>query len=175
VVREIVKLALAAAIIVIAGGLIALFASGYISAFRPGGTAEAPGEHVIGGGGGISGGISVVSTPAPPPSPQPAPGMPETVQMPYGPQPTSPGLPPVLMPTPQAAGEMPGPYLPVIQPSPLPAPPTMRPPQGEKPVFSWPIFPMLPGQGVSMQITNWFLRIIPVLFPGLYPGWTWWT
>ncbi len=79
--------------------MIALFASGYISAFRPGGTKEAAGEHVVGSTNTITaGGISVVSTPGPSPSPQPPAGMPETVQMPPGPEPTMPPLPPVQPP-----------------------------------------------------------------------------
>jgi hypothetical protein len=178
VVREIVKLAVAAAIIVIAGGLIALFASGYISAFKPGGAAEAPGEHVTGGSSSISGVTSVVSTPVPSPTPQPVPVMPETVQMPFGPQPATPSitpvLPPVILPTPPA-----GPDARIIQDRLTPAPtaqPAIQPPQQiEKPIFTWPAMPLLPGQSGWMQVSNWLLRIAPVLFPGLFPGWTWWT
>ncbi len=183
--REIVKLILAAATILIAGSLIALFASGYISAFRPGGTAEAPGGHAVGGGGtvvstgGIRGGTSVVGTPSP--LPQPSPRALETAQMPGGTQPVAPSMPPgtsqLAPPVPaSAAGASAGPALPAVQPSLPPAPPTMIPPQhGEKPVFTWPGFPQLPGQGELLQTTSWLLRIIPSLFPGLYPGWTWWT
>lgn len=190
-VREIVKLALAAAIIVIMAGLIALFASGYISAFRPGGTNEAAGSHVVGGSNTISaGGVSVARTPVPSPSPQPPAGMPETVQMPPEPEPMMPPLPPVHSPVMPAAEE--NPYMPVMQPSmppavsdsriiydrPTPTPamlPGLQPPvQIEKPVFTWPIA-LLPGQSGWMQASNWLLRIVPILFPGLYPGWTWWS
>lgn len=190
-VREIVKLALAAAIIVIMAAMIALFASGYISAFKPGGTKEAAGEHVVGSTNTITaGGISVVSTPAPSPSPQPPAGMPETVQMPPGPGPTMPPLTPVQPPVMPEMTEPPN--MPAMQPSmpeagpdsriiqdrltPMPSmPPGLQPPaRMEKPVFTWPIA-LLPGHGGWMDVSNWLLRIVPVLFPGLYPGWTWWT
>jgi hypothetical protein len=171
VVREIVKLALAAAIIVIAGSLIALFASGYISAFKPGGTKEAAGKHVVGSTNTIgAGGISVVNTPAPSPSPQPAAGMPETVQMPPGPEPTMPPLQEIQPPVTPGAGE--NPYLPVMQPS---MPPAMqRPMPAENPVFTRPTVPLL-GQGGLLQLSNWLLRVVPALFPALFPGWTWWS
>lgn len=200
-VREIVKLAVAAAIIVIAGGLIALFASGYISAFKPGGTKDAAGEHVIGGSNTIGGG-SVAGLVTPSPAPQPGPGMPETVQMPPGPEPAIPTIQPVQPPltpqVPMAPGAQQNPYMPVTQPSwppegpgqypgpdsriirdrptPIPmAPPAMQPPsQGETPGSAWPIA-LLPGQGGWMQVSDWLLRLVPVLFPGLFPGWTWWS
>jgi hypothetical protein len=188
VVREIVKLVLAVAIIVIMAALIALFASGYISAFKPGGTKEAAGEHVVGSTNTISaGGVSVVSTPGPSPSPA---GMPETVQWPQEPEPTMPPLQPVQPPA--MPGTVETPNLPGMQPSmpeagpdsrivqdrltPMPSmPPGMQPPvRVEKPVFAWPIA-LLPGHGGWMDVSNWLLRIVPVLFPGLYPGWTWWS
>jgi hypothetical protein len=197
VVSEIVKLVLAAAIIAIAAGMIALFASGYISAFKPGGTKDAAGEHVVGGGNTLGGGVPVVSTPVPPPSPQPGPGMPETVQMPPGPGPTMPPEQPVQPAlAPMAPGTRPNPNMPITQPSmpgevqgegpdsrviydrPTPTPlmpPIMQPPsQGESPWSGWPIA-LLPGQNGWMQVSNWLLRIVPVLFPGLFPGWTWWS
>lgn len=190
-VREIFKLALAAAIIVIAGGLIALFASGYISAFKPGGTKEAAGGHVVGGTNTISGagGLAAVSTPAPAPSPGPAYGTPGMAQAPQGPGPTLPPPPeqPLLMPETGENPSMPAmpPSMPpgtpepgIIQdrPTPWPAlPPALQPPvQAERPGFTWPPVP-LPGQAGWLQTSNWLLRIIPALFPGLFPGWTWWT
>jgi hypothetical protein len=197
VVSEIVKLVLAAAIIGIAAGMIALFASGYISAFKPGGTKDAAGEHVVGGSNTIGGGVSIVSTPVPSPSPQPGPVMPETVQIPSGPEPTmpptqfvqpvQPGQPDLTPAMPVAPGtqpSMPGagqgewPDSRVIRDRPTPtpvAPPAIQPPsQGESPVSGWPIA-LLPGQGGWMQVSNWLLRIVPALFPGLFPGWTWWS
>jgi hypothetical protein len=186
VVSEIVKLVLAAAIIVIAAAMIALFASGYISAFKPGGTKETAGEHVVGSSNTIGGGVSVVSTPVPSPSSQPCPVMPETVQMPPGPEPTMPPvqpIPPLPTPTmPEIPGTQTNPYMPVTQPSRIPTGPieapwppvTQLPPsQVEKPGFTGPVSP-LPGQGL-LQMSEWLLRIVPVLFPGLFPGWTWWT
>ena len=192
-VSEIVKLVLAAAIIVIAAGMIALFASGYISAFKPGGTTEAPGEHVTGGSNTIGGG-SLAGLATPSPSPQPGPVMPETVQMPPGPaptmppvqvaQPVQPDLTPTMPVAPGTQPSMPGagqgewPDSRVIhdRPTPMPvAPPAMQPPsQGESPISGWPIA-LLPGQNGWMQVSNWLLRIVPVLFPGLFPGWTWWS
>jgi hypothetical protein len=189
VVREIIKLAVAAAIILIAGSLIALFASGYISAFKPGGTKDVAGEHVVGSTNTIGGGgVPVVSTPAPSPSPQPAAGMPETVQVPPGPEPTMLPLQPFRPPVMPAIVE--NPPVPVMQPSalpgvpdsriiwdrptPVPTMPALQPPgQAPAPGFAWPALP-LPGQSGWMQTSNWLLRIMPVLFPGLFPGWTWW-
>jgi hypothetical protein len=53
---------------------------------------------------------------------------------------------------------------------PTPLPPAMRPPmQGEKPVIR------LPEQSGLQDVAGWLMRLIPILFPGLYPGWTWWT
>jgi hypothetical protein len=200
VVSEIIKLVVAAAIIVIAAVMIALFASGYISAFKPGGTNEAAGEHVVGSSNTIGGGVSTVSKPATPPSPQPGHGMPETLQMPPMPEPTMPPEQPVMpIPTPaipMAPGTQPNPYSPITQPSmpgtgpgewpdsriirdrptPMPvAPPSMQAPsRGESPGSGWPIA-LLPGQDGWMQVSNWLLRLVPVIFPGLYPGWTWWS
>ena len=192
-VSEIVKLVLAAAVIVIAAVMIALFASGYISAFKPGGTTEAPGEHVVGGSNTIGGG-GLAGRVTPAPSPQPGPGMPETVQMPPCPEPTITPIQPIQPPlTPQVPGMQGYPYMPVMQPSmppmgpdsriirdrltPAPLmPPVMQPPpQSEMPVFTGPTPPLLPGQGGWMQVSSWLLRIVPVLFPGLFPGWTWWS
>jgi hypothetical protein len=194
VVREFIKLIVAAAIIVIAGGLIALFASGYISAFKPGGTTETPGEHVVGGGGNAFGGGSVAGlvTPSPGPVPTPGTGMPETVQMPPGPEPTMPPLQPVLPPvtTPLPWMQV-NPYLPVQPPSmppegpdsriirdrPVPLPPSPQLPlPGEIPIIAPPGSPASPpGQPGWLQVTNWLLRLMPVLFPGMFPGWTWWS
>jgi hypothetical protein len=81
VVRDAVKLAVAAAILLIAGGLIAAFASGYISAFRPGGTKDASQSVSYGGGGSFNAGAALPATPTPAPSAMP-PAVPETPQAP---------------------------------------------------------------------------------------------
>jgi hypothetical protein len=180
--------------------MIALFASGYISAFKPGGTKEAAGEHVVGSSNTIGGGVTAVSTPAPPPSPQPGPRMPETLQMPPAPEPAmmpAQPVPPNLAPTmPMAPGAQPGANIPAMQPSvppsgpgqwpdsrvihdrptPTPeAPPSLQTPSlGESPGPGWPVA-LLPGQNGWMQVSNWLLRIVPVIFQSLYPGWTWWS
>ncbi len=148
--REIVKLAIVAAIILIAAVLIGLFASGYITAFKPGGTKDTSGGagHVVGGGNTISGGVSVVSTPAPSPSPPPMPQMPEAMQQPFQQNPPAQPVQPLQEPFSQAmpsvqpalATPMPPvswPNQPVIRdrplmpgivgPSPVPSPPVGQP------------------------------------------------
>jgi hypothetical protein len=196
VVREIFKLAAAAAIILIAACLIALFASNYISAFKPGGAREKPGEHVVGASNSVmGGGVSVVSKPVPTPSPQPGPGMPETVQMPPGPGPGAmPAMPtppmplatplpgtmenPIMQPvqSPGMPGQAPGSRPGLMPALPTPMPPVMQPPAGgENPAIRLPTSPAVPGQSGLTDVAGWLMRLIPVLFPGLYPGWTWWT
>jgi hypothetical protein len=105
--------------------------------------------------------------------------------MPPGPEPTMLPMQPIRpdwIPTmPMAPGTQPNPEMPIMQPSMPPAgpgevprPPVLQPPsQGEIPAPAWPIA-LLPGQGGLTEVSSWLLRIVPVLFPGLYPGWTWW-
>lgn len=192
--REIVKLATVAAIILIAAVLIGLFASGYISAFKPGGTKDAAGEHVIGGGRSISGGVSVVSTPAPSPSMPPMPQMPEAMQLQQQQQPF-PQYPPLQEPVSPAYMQCPA--MPSMQP-PLPSPtppatwfdpriiqdrpgmppvvgPAARPlPPVEQPVLQGPSEPQSPFVLGWMQIIQRFVTILPYLFPGIIPIQTWW-
>lgn len=171
-VREIVKLAAAAAIILIAGFLVALFASGYISAFKPGGTTEPPGEHVVGGGGSIGSGASIAGTPVPSPLPQPGPEMPETLQMSPGPEPAMPAAQPCqppLMPQAIAApGTLQGQIMPPARPpeGPVHAPGPDARIVGDRPM------PVQPGW---LKVTSWLIWLMPILFPSLFPGWTWWT
>jgi len=75
VVRDSIKLILAAAILLIAGGLIAAFASGYISAFKPGGTKDAAQSVPYSGGSSAGGVTAAVASPSPKPSAMPYPEM----------------------------------------------------------------------------------------------------
>jgi hypothetical protein len=200
VVREIVKLAALAAVILIAAALIALFASGYISAFKPGGTKEAAGEHVVGGSSSISGGTSVVSTPVPSPSPPPMQEMEEAMQQQQRQQPF-PESPPVqpLQPLqePVEPAFMPGPAMPPMEPSqPYATPPAtwfepriiqdrpgMPPFAGPTAMPFPPVGQPVPQEPSSsespfvlgwMQIIQRFVTILPYLFPGIIPIQTWW-
>lgn len=199
-VREIVKLAALAAVILIAAVLVALFASGYISAFKPGGSTEPPGEHVMGGSSSITGRTSVVSPLAPSPSPPPMPPMEEGMQ-PL--QPMAPGTPPgqAIQPLqePIYPGYMEGPAMPVIEP---PQPSAALPEAGPgpriiqdrpgRPPFAGPTArPLLPVEplplpspepsgAMSPFVKGWmliiqrFVTILPYLFPGISPLQTWW-
>lgn len=201
-VREIVKLAALAAVILIAAALIALFASGYISAFKPGGTKEAAGEHVVGGSSSITRGTSVVSTPVPSPSMPPMPEMEEAMrqqqQQQLQPYPQNPPLQPVPpFQEPVGPAFMQGPTTPPMEPSqPSPAPPAtwfepriiqdrpgMPPFAGpaerplmpiEQPVSEGPSGSQSPFVLGWMQIIQRFVTLLPYLFPGIIPLQTWW-
>jgi hypothetical protein len=196
VVREIFKLAAVAAVILVAAILIALFASNYITAFRHGGTRDQAGEHVVGASNTVTGGgVSAISKQLPSPSPTPGPGMPETVQMPPGPGPAAmPAMPTPLMPqalpapgtmgnpimqpglSPGMPGQAPGGGPGLMPALPTPVLPVMQPPVGgENPAIRLPTVPAAPGKSGLTDVAGWLMWLIPVLFPGLYPGWTWWT
>ncbi len=135
-VRDSIKLIVAAVILLIAGGLIAAFATGYISAFKPGGTKDAAQSASYSGGGAVGGVTAAVTSPSPEPSTMPYPEMkaPEAVaqpempeQAPAGPAslPGMPYAPSGQLPVP-LAGSPPGPGLDegaiVNAPGPIPAP-----------------------------------------------------
>lgn len=198
--KDIIKLIVAIATLFIIGALLALFASGYISAFKPGGTKDTAGNPVHDGSSGLAGGNSSSSYYSPPsPTPSKMPVLPAGPGQGYQPQnvPMTPALP-----TPMAPEEpvyMPPQFMPSQQqPSAKPVSPDKQ--QGEswfdpggireKPVDKAPQMPSTPitqplVPGISrqytpnetgwMQIVQQLYSILPYIFSRSYPVMPWWT